>query len=250
MTEWPRRYFSDLYGRQLAAQFTKEKSEEQARVVARVLRLRKGMRVLDMPCGFGRLTLPLARLGFSMTGVDLTESYVRKARRLARAGRLDVRFLAQDMRRIEFHEEFDAAFNWFTSFGYYSDEDNLLCLKKLHDALRPGGQALIETMNISWLLPHFRPHSEQTFGGMRIVHSRRYDAQRGCISQTRTIFYHGRRTRCSDCIRFYAGVEMRQLLRKAGFADIRLHGHNRLEDPPKPRFTRHSRRLIAIARRP
>jgi len=249
MSEWPERYFSDLYGRQLSAQFTQEQSEKQARVVARALRLRKGMRVLDIPCGLGRLTLPLARRGLAMTGVDLTDSYVRKARRLAQQEKLDVRFLVQDMRRIEFHEQFDAAFNWFTSFGYYSDEENLLCLKRLYEALKPGGRLLIETANVSWLLAHFRADSEQTIGCMRILHSRRYDARRGCISQTRTIFYRGRRTRCSECIRFYTGTQMRRLLRGAGFADIRLYGHNRLDESPSPHFTRHSRRQMAVAER-
>jgi len=258
MSEWPRRYFSDLYGRQLAAQFTREQSEKQARVVMSALQLRKGMCVLDMPCGFGRITLPLARRGLAMTGVDLTPSYLARARRSARRAcppaarreNLDIRFLKCDMRRIEFHGEFDAAFNWFTSFGYYSDEENLLCLKKVCEALKPGGRLLIETANVSWLLSHFLAHSEQTIGGMRIVHSRRYDARRSRISQTRTIFYRGRRTRSSDCVRFYTGTEMRRLLRRAGFGDIRLHGHNRLDDPPSARFTRHSRRLIAVARRP
>jgi ubiquinone/menaquinone biosynthesis C-methylase UbiE len=250
MSEWPRRYFSDLYRRQLAAQFTPEQSEKQARVVARTLRLRKGMCVLDMPCGLGRLTLPLARRGLAMTGVDLTSSYLATARRSARQENLDIRFLHCDMRRIEFHKEFDAAFNWFTSFGYYSDEENLLCLKKVYEALKPGGRFLIETANVSWLLPHFRTHSEQIIADMRIVYHRRYDARRPCIRQTRTIFYRGRRTRCSDCIRFYTGTEMRRWLRRAGFGNIRIYGHNRLEDPASPRLTRHSRRLIAVAQRP
>ena len=206
--------------------------------------------MLDMPCGFGRLTLPLARRGLAMTGVDLTPSYLAMARRSARREKLDVRFLKCDMRRIEFHEEFDAALNWFSSFGYYSDEENLLCLKKVYEALKPGGRLLIETANISWLLSHFRTHSEQTIGGMRIVHDRRYDARRGCIRQTRTVFYRGRRTRSSDCIRFYTGAEMRRLLRGVGFSDIRLYGHNRLEDPASPHLTRHSRRLVAVARKP
>jgi len=250
MSEWPRRFFTDLYGRVLAAQFTREQSEEQARVVARALGLRKGMRVLDMPCGLGRLTLPLARRGLAMTGVDLTECYIRKARRSAQAERLDVRFVIQDMRRIEFHEEFDAAFNWFTSFGYYSDKENLLCLKRLRGALKPGGRALIETMNVSWLLPHFRARTEQTIGRVRMVSRHRYDARHGCFKETRMSFYRGRRTRCSLCLRLYTGAEMRRLLRKAGFTDIRLYGHNRLDEGPSRHFTRHSRRMMAVARRP
>ena len=248
MSEWPRRFFNNLYGRVLAAQFSQEQSEEQARVVARALRLRKGMRVLDIPCGFGRLTLPLARRGLAMTGVDLTESYVRKARRSAEAERLDVRFLVQDMRWIEFHEEFDAAFNWFTSFGFYSDEDNLLCLKRLHDALKAGGRLLIETMNPSWLLPHFRADSEQTVGGVRIVHKLRYRREQKRVCGTWTFFYRGQRASCPNRIRLYNGAEMRRTLQQAGFTGIRLYGHNRLDESPR-HFTRHLRRLMAVARR-
>ena len=43
---------------------------------------------------------------------------------------------------------------------------------------------------------------------------------------------------------------MRRILHEAGFTDIRLYGHNRLDGSPSPRFTRHSRRLMAVARRP
>jgi len=251
MSEWPRRFFTDLYGRVLSAQFTLEQSEKQARIVARALRLRKGMRVLDIPCGFGRLTLPLARRGFSMTGVDLTEAYVRKAARLARTEKLGVRFIVEDMRRISFHEEFDAAFNWFTSFGFYSEEDNLLCLKRLHEALKPGGQLLIETMNASWIKSHFRSSGEQSVGGVRIVQTqRRLRPSDQCNRSTWTFSYRGRTVRCAIAIRLYSGRQMRRLLRKAGFADIRLYGHNRLDEGPSPHFTRHSRRLMAVARRP
>jgi 2-polyprenyl-3-methyl-5-hydroxy-6-metoxy-1,4-benzoquinol methylase len=251
MSDWPRRFFSDLYGRVLAAQFTREQSEKQARVVARALQLRKGMRVLDIPCGLGRLTLPLARRGLEMTGVDLTESYIRKARRLSQSEGLDVRFLAQDMRRIEFREEFDAAFNWFTSFGYYSEKENLLCLRRLRDALKPGGQVLIETLNPSWIKSHFRPSGEQTIGRVRVEQTRHRTGPSDPYSRTTwALTYRGRTVRNTIAIRLYNGAEMRQLLQKAGFGEIRLYGHNRLDDPPGQRFTRHSRRLIAVARRP
>ena len=85
MAAWYERFFEGLYGRVLANQGKDDPAE--ARMVRRLLRARKGQRILDVPCGLGRLTLPLARLGMEMTGVDLTARYIRKARQLAQRRR-------------------------------------------------------------------------------------------------------------------------------------------------------------------
>jgi len=144
MTAWYERFFDGLYGRVLSSQFERAKSLEQARVIKRLLRVRRGQKVLDVPCGQGRITLPLARAGLAMTGVDLTRAYLTKAARLARRARLRVRFLQADMRAIAFENEFDAAFNWFGSFGYFSDADNRAFCRRVMAALKPGGRFLVE----------------------------------------------------------------------------------------------------------
>jgi len=245
MAEWFKRFFGGLYDRVLERQFNESQTADHVCAVRRVLKLRKGQRVLDVPCGMGRLTLPLARAGMQMTGVDLAPPYVRKARRLARREGLNIRVLRQDMRQIAFEAEFDAALNWFGSFGYFSDEENLAFARTLRQALKPGGRLLVEGQNKSEMLAHFRPHSDGTIAGVRIVQRAKWHEQDNRVRVDWTFSKGTVRQRGSICMRIYNGAEIRALLRAAGFRDVELHGY-----PPLGRFTRHSRRWLAVARRP
>lgn len=243
--EWFSKFFNGLYVKVLDKQFDEAQTLRHVRIVKRLLRLRKGQRVLDIPCGMGRITIPLARMGIEMTGVDLTAPFLRRARRRAGKAGLDVRFIRGDMREIAFDGEFDAAFNWFGSFGYFSEEDNLAFCKKVLRALRPGGRFLIEGVNKSWLLPHFLKKSESLISGVRIIHRNRWDARRQRVLSVWTLSKGRRTQRRRVSMRIYNGAEMRSMLRAAGFCDIKLYGY-----PPLGRLTRHSRRLIAVATRP
>jgi SAM-dependent methyltransferase len=245
MAEWFHKFFSGLYTRVLGKQFDEAYTLKQARLVKRLLKARKGQRVLDIPCGQGRLTIPLARMGLVMTGVDLTAAFIRRARCQARKAKLDIRFLQGDMRDIAFDGKFDAAFNWFTSIGYSSSKDDLAFCKKVFRALKPGGRFLVETINLSWLLRHFRERTEETVSGVRILHHNRWDARTRRLSSTWTFRWGKVTERKATSIRAYTGPELRALLRAAGFRDVRLYGNR-----PLGRLTQHSKRLIAVARRP
>lgn len=71
---WYEQFFDGLYAEVLAAQFEQARTLKQARMIKRLLRLRKGQSVLDIPSGLGRISLPLARAALTVTGVDLTAS--------------------------------------------------------------------------------------------------------------------------------------------------------------------------------
>lgn len=245
MAEWFEEFFDGLYAKVLPSTFDESETLEHVRIVKRLLRLGKGQRVLDIPCGMGRLTIPLARQGLTMTGVDLTASYIRRARRDARKEELEIEFVCGDMREIAFDGEFDAAFNWYGSFGYFSDAENLVFCKNVFRALKPGGRFLVDGMNKSWVLAHFRPRDERIIGGVRIVERGRWDARSGRVLSTWT-FSKGHVTeRRRVSMRVFNGAEMRSILRAAGFREIELFGYR-----PLGRFTRHSQRLIAVGRRP
>jgi SAM-dependent methyltransferase len=201
--------------------------------------------VLDSPCGMGRIAIPLAKLGLRVTGVDLTAAYLRDARRAAKAAGVAAEWVCRDMRDIDFDGEFDAAFNWFGSFGYFSDPDNLAYTRRMLAALKPGGRFLVEGLNKSWLVRHLRKGSEETIGGVRIVHRSRWNASDGRVRDLWTLSRGKRVERHRISMRIYSGPEMRALLHAAGFRGVTLYGF-----PPLGRLTRHSRRLIAVGRRP
>ena len=243
--EWFETFFSGLYSGVLPAVFTEAETVSQARRVKRLLRLRRGQRALDIPSGQGRLTIPLAAMGISMTGVDLTPSYVARARRLARKAGVTVRFRVRDMREIEFEGEFHAAFNWFGSFGYFSDADNLLFCRRILRALRPGGRFLVEGINKSWLLNHFEDRHVQTAGGVRVISRSEWNERTQRVTSHWTLRRDRAVERHTVSLRIFNASDIRQLLGRAGFRDIALYGR-----PPTGRLSRHSKRLIAVGRRP
>jgi len=245
MPAWHETFFEGLYGRVLGGQFDAPASREQARLVKRLLAVRRGARVLDIPCGQGRLTVPLAEMGLDITGLDRTAVYVRKARRAAREAGVKARFICGDMRTIAYDGAFDAAFNWFSSWGYFSDADNAAVLERIREALRPGGRFLLDTLNKSWLLANFRPTFHHRFGGVAVEIHNRWLPDVGRMRSDWT-FRRGRAVeRHRVNLRLVNGTELRRVLRAAGFREVTLYGW-----PPLGRLTRHSHRVIAVARRP
>ena len=246
MTEWYEDFFDGLYGTVLARQFDDARTLEQARTVKRLLRLRRGQRALDVPCGMGRITFALAHMGIVVTGVDLTARYIRRARRTAGREGLAVRFIRRDMREIDFDSEFHGVFNWFTSFGYFSDADNRAFLERAFRALRPGGRFLVDVVNKSRVLAHFRRGNDCEIGGVRIVQRHRWNPRTSRVLSDWTFTKGGVTERHSISVRAFNGTEMRRLLRSVGFREIELFG----DWSHAGRFSRHSRRLIAVGRRP
>ena len=245
MPEWYKTFFNELYGEFLSNQFSEEETLIQVDAVMRVLRLVKGERVLDVPCGLGRLSIPLALMGMRVTGMDATDSYIRSAEREAAEKGVSVRFICRDMRRVGIDGAFDAAFNWFTSFGYFSDEENLLSLRSIFYALAPGGRFAVELMNKTWLLAHWNAKSEQTAGDITLTSEGTFDEETSRINSCWTL-EKGKEKATNNCsIRAYNGTELRALLREAGFAEVKVFDAKTLK-----RFTRHSQRIIAFGKRP
>lgn len=126
-----------------------EDTENQVDFIIKTLGLRGGERILDLACGYGRHSLSLAQRGFSVVGVDITESYIDDARKNARQKRLDAEFVRADIRDLSFRNEFDAVLNLADgAIGYLeSDEENLKIFDVIAAALKPGGKHLMDVCN-------------------------------------------------------------------------------------------------------
>jgi len=57
-----------------------------------------------------------------VAGVDISDRFIDEGRRRANGGGADIRFLHGDMRDLRFDAEFDAAVNYWGSFGYFDDD--------------------------------------------------------------------------------------------------------------------------------
>jgi SAM-dependent methyltransferase len=139
-----------------------EKGEEDALAISSLLQ-DKGLdacRVLDVPCGIGRVGIPLAQLGFSVTGVDFSPHLVAVANSKVRGRKMDGKasFVTGTMSDLDSRLEqgaFDCAINVFTSIGYGSEQDDLDFFKSLRKVVKKGGLFVISGLrNRDYIVGH------------------------------------------------------------------------------------------------
>ncbi len=108
-----------------------------------------GGRVLELACGTGRLTWPLAALGLQLTGVDNAPAMLAAAQQRARAVPVAPRWVQADMRALPFAGAgFDMVFIGINSLGHLLTLADLnACLRGVRAALRPGGRWLVSVDN-------------------------------------------------------------------------------------------------------
>ena len=103
-------------------------------------------RVLDVGCGYRRIAIPLAGLGYEVTGFDVSRNLLRAARRDARARGLAVRFDEGSMTILPYEAgSFDAVVCLWTAFHELLEEaEQVAALGEMFRVLRPGGRGVID----------------------------------------------------------------------------------------------------------
>ena len=212
---------------------------EEAAFIRKILRLRKGQAVLDAPCGAGRISVHLARAGMNVTGVDLTPSYIQRARKRFKSEGYRGSFIVTDLREMDFAEQFHAAFNWQGSFGFFSEEDNLDVVGCYARSLRSGGRLLIDMPNREWLLRHFRANGRN--GDIEFT-----ACWRPAVERTDTHFRNVKtKESWSMTIRHYTPAQYKHLFQKAG-----LEVEAFCRDLSGRPFRHGARRIYVVGRKP
>lgn len=152
--EWPVAFFDDDYLKLYARVLSDERTLEEVDFIVSALGLESGARVLDLACGIGRHAVGVAGRGCAVTGLDFNAHYLEMGAERAARGGVTVKWVNGDMRRLGFDREFDAAYSYFTSFGYFSDAENDSVIAGVARVLEPGGRFLLDVFNREWLLTH------------------------------------------------------------------------------------------------
>lgn len=126
-------------------------TEQEVDFLVDALGLEPGVGVLDVGCGPGRHALALARRGFEVTGVDLSERFVALAREAAEAEGLGARFVVHDVRdlpgRLVDRGPFDAAICLCQGgFGLLGGDDAAV-LSRIAACVRPGGAVAVSAFH-------------------------------------------------------------------------------------------------------
>ena len=200
------------------------RTDDDVETIVRLLERDEGAEILDCPCGHGRISNGLATRGFRVAGLDASPLFLERARAAAQALGVGVEYVRGDMRDLPWRERFDAVVNWFTSFGYFTDEQNKAVLQEFHDALRPGGRLVIETQNISRILLDPKPQSWVERDGDLMLDAWTLDLERARFLTERTIVRDGNTRKTQFVVRWFTVPELRAWLEDVGFENVRAPG--------------------------
>lgn len=228
MKQWYEELFTD-YSEQYEKEVFTQGTAGECDFFEKELNYDTALRILDVGCGTGRHSIELSRRGYDVTGVDLSESMLKKAKARASALKLSVRFEQHDARDLPFLEEFDMVL--MICEGAFplmeTDEMNFRILQGNARALKTGGKLIFTTLN--GLFPLF--HSVRDFlarttePGNATYHDNSFDLLTFRDHNiTEFTDDHGN-TKTLDCNeRYYVPPEITWLLKSAGFSKIEFFG--------------------------
>ena len=210
--------------------------------------------VLEIACGTGRVSIPMARLGFAVTGLDIVPGMLALARR--KSADLPTRWVEGDARAFDLGEQFRLIFltgNAFQAFLTRADQEALLERVRAH--LHDEGLFAFETRNPRWANLETRDQEEdwQTYTDssgrdVRVSKTQAYDHVAQILHWTTY-----RRWRTGDqeqtkitriAVRYTFPQELAALLYFCGFTIIRQYGDWNLEP-----LTAASTSIIVVCRR-
>lgn len=212
-------WFRDWFGGEYLALYPHRDRAEARRAVA-LLRdatgLGPGTRVLDLGCGAGRHLEEMERIGYRATGLDLSRPLIEAARKSVPVADL----VLGDMRRPPFRTgSFDVVTSYFTSFGYFDDEDeDLGVLYEVRRVLSAGGWFLLDFLNADHVVANLRTEDRRSASGIDVVQERRL-VNGGRIVEKRITLkpVDGTSSReFVERVRLYRPRELTSMLRHAG----------------------------------
>ncbi len=171
--DWFKHWFNSEHYFLLYQNRNEEEAEKFLNLIEKNIPLKKEWRILDFCCGSGRLSKVIAKRGYRVTGIDLSEFFINKAKEIFRSEDLSGDFRICDVRTFNENEVYNLGINFFTSFGYFSDEENKLTLKHFCNSITKNGWIVLDFLNPEYVKNNLieRELFEYKFSEIRIERS-------------------------------------------------------------------------------
>lgn len=185
----------DMFARVYASGEYPNLSQTMAAILPAVMKQYKiptngSKNLLDVACGEGSFCVEMAKKGWAVTGVDQSEEMLRLANHRAKKEKVKVNFQNQDMRFIDYNNEFDLATCWFDSLNYLiSNNDLQSAFNNISRSLKPNGWFLFDMNTIYGLAVDWqrnRCYVQQETKDLLELHRTSYDFEKnlGCVKIT------------------------------------------------------------------
>jgi len=198
-------------------------AEERA-VIESFLRPLTSGKILDVGCGCGAITNEMVKAGFETIGIDESLDYVTKAK----LNFPDVRFRHTSIQEMQDTEAFNAAFCWYTSFGFGTREADAKGFAAVARHLTTGGKLLLEYPNIFHVVANFEPLREYNIGNVRVSRKSRIDIENPRLHQEWVFEEGSNRQTINTTLNLYTPSSIKEVLVGSGFAAAETFSRERL----------------------
>lgn len=233
-----------------------ETTEEEVRFLCEVLEVQPGGHLLDVPCGNGRLSLPLCQVGYKITAVDFCLEFLDEARSAltklkasadkgsAAGGAMpEVDFVRADMLSLSWSDQFDGAYCMGNSFGYFDREGTRQFLGSVARSLRAGAKFVLDSAMLaeSFLLNGGEREWVQ-LDDMYMLVENIYSPRLSCVETNYTFMRAGKEEKRQSTHWIYTCGELCAMLESSGFSVLELLSSTDFEP-----YELGSERLLLIA---
>jgi SAM-dependent methyltransferase len=243
-SEWYRTLFSGLFVE--AQRRIPWPTAAEADFIVEMLAPKPGAKLFDVPCGTGRLTIPLAERGFQMTGADLCEEVLNDGRRAAAERNLPATFEHRDMRDMPSAGEFDGAFCFGNSFAYLGEAGDRAFLKAVCASLKQGGGLVLNTgLCAEGVFTNRLQRAWYPMDDLLFLVDTAYDPAAATLTSSYTLIRGDRTERHQAVYHIYTYRQLVRMFEDAGFTNVRSFGS--LKQEP---FALGSSQLFLVATKP
>lgn len=238
LKDWYKNWFGNDY-LTLYAHRNEDEANDLIDLIHSYIKVSPHAKILDLCCGQGRHALILAKLGYSVYGMDLSRALLQEAN-----NRKDKHhrayFIQADMRYLPTLSSFHLLLNLFTSFGYFeSDQENLAVFLEFYNALERGGNFVFDYLNPNHVIQNLVPYEHEELNTMKIdierqIHGNRVQ-KKICLKKEKneSTFY--------ESVKMYQPGEIFTMLKQAGLSVLHVFGDYHGSD-----FNQESPRLLVI----
>ena len=228
--DWQQFFWTGFYDTLWHNRITPEKTQEEVEGVLQLLKPAPDSHILDWCGGWGRHAISLAKRGFRITLLDFAPNHIQAAKEAAEQADVQLNLICADFRETPPEIQADYAVNLFTAgIGYLGREQDLVALKSLHQALKPGARFLLDTINMFWIVKNYNPssgHFSENGIAMLSVDQRTFDFWTNNILSEHVLWAEDgkglRKKQVSHTI--YCAADLILMLQQAGFEVLELYG--------------------------
>jgi SAM-dependent methyltransferase len=220
-------------------------TDREVEFLRQVLAVKERGHLLDLPCGNGRLSLPLSLMGYKVTGVDFCAVFLDEARQAASAQKLAIDYVKDDMRKLSFKKKFDGAFCMGNSFGYFDRAGTIEFFQAVSNSLKSGAKFVVDSaMAAECFLVNGGEREWVQIGEMYMLIENNYNCRYSCVESNYTFIQNGKEERRQAVHWIYTAGEICQMLEQSDFVVKDL-----LSSTDFDQFSLGAERLLLVAQK-